>query len=118
MSSEILNKAGATQIANIEKSTGKKLSEWIAIVNRSGFSKHGELVKFLKEKHGFTYGNANMVVHHAKQSHSGAVEDPDELVTGQYKGKENLKKWYDKLMKEIKRFGKDVEIAPKKAMLA
>lgn len=47
-----LEKANATQIANIEKSTGKKLSEWIAIVNKSGFSKHGELVNFLKEKHG------------------------------------------------------------------
>ena len=50
--SESLDKAYATQIANIEKSTGKKLSDWIALVNKSGFAKHGELVNFLKEKHG------------------------------------------------------------------
>jgi predicted transport protein len=118
MSSESLDKAYATQIANIEKSTGKKLNEWIAIVNKSGFSKHGELVSFLKEKHGFTHGNANMVVHYAKQSHAGAAETPGELITEQYKGKEDLKRWYDKIMKAVNELGKDVELAPKKGYMS
>jgi len=118
MSSEALDKAYATQIANIEKTTGKKLNEWIAIVNKSGLEKHGELVSFLKEKHGFTHGNANMVVHYAKQSHAGAAENSEDLVKEQYKGKENLKPWYDKLMTEINKFGKDVELAPKKAYVS
>jgi predicted transport protein len=118
MSSESLDKAYATQIANIEKSTGKKLDEWIAIVNKSGLEKHGELVSFLKEKHGFTHGNANMIVHYAKQSHAGAAENSDDLVADQYKGKENLKAWYDKLMNEINKLGKDVELAPKKAYVS
>lgn len=116
--SESIDKAYATQIANIEKTTGKKLREWIAIVNKSAFAKHGELVSFLKEKHGFTHGNANMVVHYAKQSHAGAAENPDELITEQYKDKENLKAWYDKIMNEINRFGKDIEVAPKKAYVS
>jgi predicted transport protein len=118
MSSEALDKAYATQIANIEKATGKKLNEWIAIVNKSGFEKHGELVSFLKEKHGFTHGNANMVVHYAKQSHAGASENSEDLVTEQYKGKENLKPWYDKLLVEINKLGKDIELAPKKAYVS
>ena len=116
--SESLDKASATQIANIEKSTGKKLDQWIAIVNKSGFSKHGELVNFLKEKHGFTHGNANMVVHHAKQSHAGAAENDTDWIAEQYKGKENLKPWYDKIMGEISKFGNDVEISPKKAYVS
>jgi predicted transport protein len=118
MSSEALDKAYATQIANIEKNTGKKLDQWIAIVNKSGFAKHGELVNFLKEKHGFTHGNANMVVHYAKQSHAGAAENSDDLISEQYKGKENLKPWYDKIIAEINKFGKDVELAPKKAYMS
>lgn len=116
--SESLDKASATQIANIEKSTGKKLDEWIAIVNKSGFAKHGELVNFLKEKHGFTHGNANMVVHHAKQSHAGAAENDTDWIAEQYKGKENLKPWYDKIMKEIGKFGNDIETSPKKAYVS
>lgn len=118
MSSEALDKAYATQIANIEKTTGKKLNEWITIVNKSGLEKHGELVSFLKEKHRFTHGNANMIVHYAKQSHAGAVENSEDLVTEQYKGKENLKRLYDKLLTEINKFGKDVELAPKKAYVS
>ena len=118
MSSESLDKAYATQIANIEKSTGKKLDEWIAIVNKTGLEKHGELVNFLKDKHGFTHGNANMLVHYGKQSHAAAAENSDDLITEQFKGKENLKPWYDKIMKEINKFGKDVELSPKKAYVS
>lgn len=113
-----VEKAYATQIANIEKSTGKKLSEWISIVNKSGLAKHGELVNFLKEKHGFTHGNANTVVHFAKQSHAGAAENDTDWIAEQYKGKENLKPWYDKIMNEVNKFGKDIEVSPKKAYVS
>ena len=116
--SESLDKAYATQVANIEKRTGKKLNDWIAIVNKSGFAKHGELVNFLKEKHGFTHGNANMVVHYAKQSHAGAEGNDTDWIAEQYKGKENLKPWYDKIMNEINKFGKDIEVSPKKAYVS
>jgi predicted transport protein len=118
MNSESIDKAYATQIANIEKATGKKISDWYAIVNKSGFTKHGELVNFLKAKHGFTHGNANTVVHFAKQSHAGAAENDTDWIAEQYKGKENLKPWYDKIMSEINKFGKDIEIAPKKAYVS
>jgi predicted transport protein len=111
-------RATQTQLDNIAKSTGKKIEEWITIVNKSGFAKHGELVTFLKEKHGFTHGNANVVVHFAKQSHAGAAENSDDLITEQYKGKENLKPWYDKIMSEINKLGNDIEVAPKKAYVS
>lgn len=118
MGTTSIDKATQTQIANIEKNTGKTLQQWIGITNKSGLAKHGELVSFLKEKHGFTHGNANVVVHFAKQSHAGAAENSDDLIIEQYKGKENLKPWYDKIMSEINKFGKDVEVAPKKAYVS
>ena len=104
MTNETLDKAYATQIANIEKNSDKKVAAWAVILSKSGFSKHGELVKFLKEEHGFTHGNANMLVHYAKQSHAGAAENEIDWIAEQYKGKEELKKWYDKLMAEINKF--------------
>lgn len=118
MSTETIDKALQTQITNIENATGKKLKEWIVIINKSGFEKHGELVKFLKEKHGFTHGNANTMVHLAKQSHAGAAENETDWIEEQYKGKENMKPWYDKLMNAINAFGKDIEVAPKKAYVS
>ena len=101
MSTSPVDKALQTQLDNIEKNTGKTLAEWFAIVNQSGLNKHGEMVSFLKEKHGFTHGNANTLVHFAKQSHAGGAEDPDELVVAQYNGKEQLKKWYEKFKKHV-----------------
>ena len=118
MSTSPVDKALQTQLDNIEKNTGKSLAEWYAIVNKSGLSKHGEMVSFLKEKHGFTHGNANTLIHFAKQSQAGGPEDPDDLVKTQYNGKEQLKTWYDKLIKEIKAFGNDVEVSPKKAYVS
>lgn len=118
VSSDPVAQATANQIANIEKSTGKKLADWIAIVLQSGLNKHGELVSFLKTQHGFTHGNANVIVHFAKQSHAGAESNETDWITEQYKGKENLKSWYDKIIQSIQAFGTDIEISPKKAYVS
>lgn len=118
MAENIIDKAMANQIANIEKNTGKSLAQWTKIILASGFEKHGELVSFLKEKHGFTHGNANAIVHFAKKSHAGAVENKGDLIEEQYKGKEETREWYNLLMKQITKFGNDIEVSPKKAYVS
>jgi predicted transport protein len=117
MSGDTIKSAEANQLKNIENTTGKKLDEWAAIINDSGFEKHGELVNFLKKEHSMGHGNANMLVHHTNKSHS-AYDNEDDLVVQQYKGKEDLKKFYDLLIKEVKGFGSDVELSPKKAYVS
>jgi len=117
MSGNAIKQAMETQVKNLEEKTGKKIDEWIKIVQDSKLEKHGELVNMLKENYGIGHGYANMVVHTAKQSHAGFAEDQD-LVNEQYKDKENLKLWYDVLMKEVKALGSDVEISPKKAYVS
>jgi predicted transport protein len=114
MSDDLINKAFATQIANIEKSTNKKLAEWGEIISTAGLSKHGDKVKFLKEEHGFSHGNANTVVHFVDQTLARSEENTTDWIAVQYKGKEDLKKWYDKIVAAISGFGNDIEIVPKK----
>jgi predicted transport protein len=97
--------------------TGKPLADWIAIVHQQSFEKHGEIIKFLKEKHGFTHGFANFVAHKARESDAGSTSDKD-LVLNQYKGKEGLLLIYAKLLTEINKFGPDIEIAPKKGSVS
>lgn len=113
-----IDKATQTMIDNLHKNTGKTLEQWIAMVNKENFAKHGEIVKFLKEKHELTHGFANLVAHKAKATDAGSAENPDDLVVSQYKGKENLKPIYDELMARIGAFGKDIEIAPKNAYVS
>ena len=39
-------------IRNMHVKTGKVLEEWIRIVKHEQFSKHGEIVKYLKDEYG------------------------------------------------------------------
>lgn len=115
---DAVEKALQTQLANIEKKSGLKLAEWKTILEKSGLAKHGELVNFLKEKHGLTHGNANTLVHMALQSHAGAAENETDWIAEQYKGKEELKSWYDSIMAMVMAMGTDIELAPKKAYVS
>ncbi len=94
--------------------TGKPLAEWISIVKKQNLQKHGEILNFLKNEHGFTHGYANFVALKARES-DAASHDEAELIANQYKGKEQLKPIYEKILKVVKGFGDDVEVAPKKA---
>ena len=96
-----LDSAKQTMIDNLPKNTGKSLEEWMKILRGINFSKHGEIVKFLKEKHSVTYGYANMLAHHLRGSSSDMVENKDDLIINQYNGKEHFKPVYDKLINEI-----------------
>ncbi|MBK7097871.1 MAG: DUF4287 domain-containing protein [Sphingobacteriales bacterium] len=108
-----MDKATQTMINNLHKNTGKTLDQWIEIVTKQNFAKHGEIIKFLKEQHEFTHGFANLVAHKSKETDAGSAENTDDLIVSQYQGKEHFKPMYDKLIAEILTFGNDIEIAPK-----
>ena len=118
-----LEKAVATQLANIEKRTGKTLVELAAIVKGSGLTKHGELRDMLKRDLGMGHGDANTLVHHVLKSdgQSAAADQnlsTDDVVAALYVGpKAALRPIHDKLMAEINKFG-EFEIAPKKTYVS
>lgn len=113
-----MDKATQTMIENLHKNTGKTLEQWIDIVKKQNIAKHGEIIKFLKEQHEFTHGFANLVAHKANESDAGSVDNQDDLIAKQYKGKEHLKPFYDKLISVIQSFGNDIEIAPKNSYVS
>lgn len=112
----------AKMIENLKAKTGRSLEEWVRVARASNKAKHGEIVAFLKSEHELGHGYANLVAQHALGTITmgpGAVADGDELVEGQYSGaKAGLRPWYDRLVKEIRGFGADVDIAPKKAYVS
>jgi predicted transport protein len=106
-----------TMIDNMPEKTGKSLPEWLKIVGKQPLEKHGQIVSFLKKDHGVTHGFANLIAH----SHlsKGAEPAADDLVGAQYKGpKADLKPIYDAVIAMVGKFGKDVEIAPKKTYVS
>ncbi len=100
----------------IEK-TGKPLEHWIKVVKKTKIEKHKAIIDFLKSEHGFTYGFANFVSLKARAADAASF-DADDLLGMQYKGKENLLPIYEKLIKVVSKFGKDITITPKKSAVS
>ena len=113
-----VDQATRSMIQSLEKKTGKRFDEWLAIARSCGESKHKGLVDYLKATHDLTHGYANLVAHKALESDAGSA-NPDTLVATQFSGaKANLRPIYDRLVTELRTFGSDVELAPKKGYVS
>ena len=110
----------ATMAANLEANTGKSLAQWHDLARRSGKTKHGEVVTWLKSEHGVTHGYANMIAHTAFKSDSlSQTAAGADLVGAMFAGdKAALRPIFDRIMKEVRAFGNDVEESPKKGYLS
>lgn len=113
-----MDQAEKTMMENLHKVSGKPISDWIEIVKQKQFAKHGDILKFLKEDHGLTYGYANFVAHKSMGTDAASAENTNDLIEKQYLGKEHFRPIYDRLMNEIAKFGSDFEIAPKNAWVS
>ena len=58
-----------TMVRNMIERTGKSIEQWIEIVRDNDFSKHGEIVMFLKQEHSLTHGYANVIARRARDFH-------------------------------------------------
>lgn len=118
-----MDKAIATQIANIEKKTGKTLAQLAAAIKKSGHAKHGEIRDWLKQSYGLGHGDANTLTHVALKSDGASAAkaagaSTDDVLAEIYAGKKaHLRPIHDKLMAAIAKFG-DHEIAPKKGYVS
>lgn len=113
-----VDKALATQLANIEKRSGKSLAELAAIIAKSGLAKHGELVAMLKADLGLGHGDANTLVHTVKQASAPApAADADPLEAIYSGASAPLRAIHERLMADITAFG-PFEIAPKKGYVS
>lgn len=57
-------KGPASYLPSIEKTYGRPIADWKAIVRQSLPGKHMELVAMLKTRHGMGHGHANAIVAH------------------------------------------------------
>jgi hypothetical protein len=108
----------ASMITNLEARTGRKLSAWITIARSAGAT-HGAIVKRLKAEHELTHGYANLVAQRALLARDGGPQDNAGLVAAQYAGaRAALRPIHDALLAAVKKFGRDLEIAPKKTCVS
>ena len=56
-------------IKNMFEKTGKNIDDWLLIMDAKNFSKHGEIVKYLKSEYSLTHGYANLVARKSLANH-------------------------------------------------
>ncbi|GJL97949.1 MAG: hypothetical protein DHS20C06_17660 [Hyphobacterium sp.] len=113
-----LDQAAETQISNIETKTGKSRVQLSGIILGLGLTKHGEMVNWAKENRGLGHGDANTIVHVARQSADVAATPTGDPLDAIYIGpKSHQRPIHERLMLAIDKFG-EFEIAPKKGYVA
>jgi hypothetical protein len=116
-----LDKALATQLANIQKKTGKSLEQLYAWLRGTGLEKHGALRDAAKGGLGLGHGDANtLVTLYLRESGASAAPAPtaDAAVEAIYTGpKAALLPIHERVMAAIGGLG-PFEIAPKKTYLS
>jgi len=116
-----IDKAVQTQLANIQKKTGKTLNQLYAWLGSTGHEKHGQLRDAAKSDLGLGHGDANTLVTLFLRSTGAATAPaatPNAAVEDIYSGpKAALRPVHDSVMAAIEKFG-PFEIAPKKAYLS
>ena len=113
-----MDKTVVSMLENMKEKTGHTLEERKVIRAYQKLVKHGEIVKFLKETHNVTHGYASEIGLKVLGSDADSSANTEDFIESQYKGKEHLKAFYDKLLAEIGNFGGDFEIAPKKTYVS
>jgi hypothetical protein len=113
-----VDEAIRTQIANVERKTGRSMDELVAMVGTSGLEKHGQIVAWLKSEHGLGHGDANLVALTARRG--SVVDQPvDAAVDAIYAGpKAALRPFHDRVIATVQAFGDDIELAPKQAYVS
>lgn len=116
-----MDKALATQLANIETRTGRSLADLTTLIRTSGLTRHGELRDMLKRELGMGHGDANTLVHHVLQSDGASQAEGksgDDVLDGIYTGgRAALRPVHDALIARISAFGA-FEVAPKKGYVS
>jgi hypothetical protein len=56
----------ASYFPSIERTYGRPIAEWRALIRKKGPAKHMELVNWLKTEHGIGHGHANALVGHTR----------------------------------------------------
>lgn len=108
----------AKLLAGLEKKSGKPLEHWVGMARRSGLAKHMEILKYLKDEHGLSYGHANVVAFKTLGTDTASAGSDQELLDGMFKGKEHFRPLYERLAAAAGGLGPDVELLPKKAYVS
>lgn len=105
-------------INNLPAKTGKKLTDGIALLNKSGLNTRKERFEFLKAKHQLGHFQATIILKLTAAKGDGDYDKPDQLIDKLF-GDENqpLRDVYLTLSEFLNGPGKDIQCKPRKTYI-
>jgi hypothetical protein len=108
------------QLRNIEQGSGTPITTWLERIDRSGLSKHTDVVAMLKRDYGISHGSAHrlsLVARARADEHPAAT--PATITHALYPGnKAALVPIHQRLLEIVATLGDDVQQAPKKGYVS
>lgn len=109
---------GATLMANLEKATGKTMTEWVKIARKCPHEKVRDRLKWLKDEHGVGQNRGVAILEAAFGGTALGETDPEELVTQLFRGSfADQRKIYEKVADFAEGLG-EVVVSPRKGYVA
>lgn len=109
----------ATQLRNIEASTGLTPQAVAEMATAQGLAKHGQIMAHLKAEHGVTHGNANLLSAKARELLAGGPASDDDLLAAQYSGpRADMRAVHDEVVDTAQALGDDVEVVVQKTAVS
>lgn len=102
-------------IRNLQGRTGKNLEQWVRVAKKSRLTEPKELRKWLKTEHGLG-GTTCWVIANATLRRPGDVPPSEsEVLDAQFRGEKGaLRPAYDRLVREVRKLGIDVNVGVRK----
>src|SRR5512142_908680 len=101
---------------NIQAKTGKTPEDFKALAAKKGFMKPGvkagEIVAWLKQDFGLGQGHAMAIVLLLRQAVEPKISNEEAVATHFTGSRSHWQKPYDQLIRNVKKFGPDVSLAP------
>ena len=103
---------------NLKRSTGKELKEWMADIAASGVSKRNDIIKWLKEKHGFGHMNASLLAGIHLNGGRPVYGSTDDLLANQFARAADMRPLYESFTAFVEKHFPNSTVLPKKTYVS
>ncbi|MFZ1701295.1 MAG: DUF5655 domain-containing protein [Pyrinomonadaceae bacterium] len=105
-------------IDGLKSSTGKDLKTWMSAIDGFGETKRNDIIKVLKETHGFGHMNASLLVGLYANGGKPVYASQDDLLENQFAKATDMRPLYDDLIAFVQKNFPGTTILPKKTYVS
>ncbi|MGE3468025.1 MAG: DUF5655 domain-containing protein [Pyrinomonadaceae bacterium] len=105
-------------IDGLKSSTGKDLKAWMTAIDGFGDKKRNDIIKVLKEQHGFGHMNASLLVGLHANGGKPVYASQDDLLENQFAKAADMKPLYNELIAFVQKAFPGTTILPKKTYVS